>query len=107
MVTHGWQRVAFRELDARLSTAWQPVHTFQRAEPLQPGAIVPVDVELRPNARDSALAIASGSKSAARGSIRAIHLPANSPLDIARVRRVDLLFILVVSTMLTCISASG
>jgi predicted acyl esterase len=50
MVTHGWQRAAFRELDARLSTPWQPVHTFSREQRLHPGEIVQVDVELRPQA---------------------------------------------------------
>jgi len=50
MVTRGWQRVAHRELDATLSTPWQPVHTHRRAEPVQPGEIVPVDVALRPHA---------------------------------------------------------
>ncbi len=46
MVTKGWQRAAHRELDERLSTPAQPVHTHERAEPLQRGEIVPVDVAL-------------------------------------------------------------
>lgn len=46
MVTKGWQRAAHRELDERLSTRAQPVHTHERAEPLQPGEIVPVDIAL-------------------------------------------------------------
>jgi len=50
MVSKGWQRAAHRELDAARSTPWQPVHTHRRAEPLAPGEIVPVDVELRPHA---------------------------------------------------------
>ena len=40
MVTKGWQRAAHRELDERLSTPAQPVHTHERAEPLQPREIV-------------------------------------------------------------------
>lgn len=50
MVTRGWQRVAHRELDEKLSTPWQPVHTHRLARPLQPGEIVPVDIALRPHA---------------------------------------------------------
>ena len=50
MVTHGWQRPAFRELDAQRSSPWQPVHTFVREQPPAPGEIVPVDVALLPQA---------------------------------------------------------
>ena len=50
MVTRGWQRVAHRELDEDLSTPWQPVHTHRRAEPLDAGEVVPVDIALRPHA---------------------------------------------------------
>lgn len=50
MVTHGWQRAAHRELDNTLSTPWQPVHTHRRAEPLQPGEVIPVDIALQPHA---------------------------------------------------------
>jgi putative CocE/NonD family hydrolase len=46
MVTKGWQRAAHRELDQRLSTAAQPVHTHEHAELLRPGEIVPVDIAL-------------------------------------------------------------
>ncbi len=49
-VTHGWQRAAFRELDTELSRPEAPVHTFAREEWLEPGMVVPVDVELRPQA---------------------------------------------------------
>ena len=45
-VTKGWQRAAHRELDRRLSTPAQPVHTHERAEPLGRGEIVPVDIAL-------------------------------------------------------------
>ncbi|MFN8169702.1 MAG: CocE/NonD family hydrolase [Candidatus Nanopelagicales bacterium] len=50
MVSKGWQRVAHRELDADLSTPWQPVHTHRVAEPAEPGEIVAVDIALRPHA---------------------------------------------------------
>jgi hypothetical protein len=50
MVTKGWQRIAHRDLDERLSIPEQPVHTHARAEPLRPGEIVPVDIALLPQA---------------------------------------------------------
>jgi len=50
LVTSGWQRAAFRDLDPALSTPIQPVHTFTAAKPLSPGEIVPVDIELRAQA---------------------------------------------------------
>jgi predicted acyl esterase len=46
MVTRGWQRAAHREIDETLSTPFRPVHTFRRAEPLQPGKVVPVEIAL-------------------------------------------------------------
>lgn len=46
MVTRGWQRVAYREIDPTQSTPYRPVHTFRRAEPLRHGEIVPVDIAL-------------------------------------------------------------
>jgi hypothetical protein len=50
MVTKGWQRVAHRELDERLSTPEQPVHTHAFPEPLHPGEVVPVEIALLPQA---------------------------------------------------------
>lgn len=50
MVTKGWQRLAHRDLDQRLSTPEQPVHSHARAEPLRPGEIVPVEIALLPQA---------------------------------------------------------
>jgi uncharacterized protein len=50
MVSKGWQRAAHREIDDRLSTPAQPVHTHDRAEPLAPGEIVRVDIALRQHA---------------------------------------------------------
>ena len=50
MITKGWQRAAHRELDQELSTPWQPVHTHRRVEPLSPGEIVEVNIEMRPQA---------------------------------------------------------
>ena len=50
MVTHGWQRAAFRELDPQLKSRWQPVHTFAREQPPAPGEVVAIDVALLPQA---------------------------------------------------------
>ncbi len=45
-VATGWQKVSLRRLDDRLSTAAEPVHTFDTPEPLRPGQIVPVEIAL-------------------------------------------------------------
>jgi predicted acyl esterase len=50
MPSKGWQRLAHRELDGRLSTPAQPVHIHVRAEPLAEGEIVPIDIALRQHA---------------------------------------------------------
>lgn len=48
-VSKGWQRLAHRELAAE-ATPLQPVHTACRAEPVRPGEVVEVQVELRQHA---------------------------------------------------------
>ena len=48
-VAKGWLRVSHRELDEKLSTAWQPVHKHERELKLKPGEVVPVDVEIWPS----------------------------------------------------------
>ncbi|MDE2464114.1 MAG: CocE/NonD family hydrolase [Alphaproteobacteria bacterium] len=50
IVSKGWQRVAHRELDNKLSTLAQPVHTHARAELLSTGDVVPVDIALQQHA---------------------------------------------------------
>ncbi len=50
IVSKGWQRAAHRELDDRLSTPAQPVHTHARPEPLAEGEIVQIDMALRQHA---------------------------------------------------------
>ena len=47
-VSQGWLRVSHRKLDPRRSTEWQPWHTHDALEPLEPGAVVEVDVEIWP-----------------------------------------------------------
>jgi uncharacterized protein len=47
-IANGWLRASHRALDPSRSRPWQPFHPHDRSEPLQPGEIYPVDVELVP-----------------------------------------------------------
>ena len=47
-VGHGWLRVSHRSLDERLTTEHRPYHTHDRLEPMIPGEIYDVDVEIWP-----------------------------------------------------------
>ena len=47
-VAQGWLRASHRKLDAKLSTPWRPYHTHDDRQPLRPGEIVSLDVELWP-----------------------------------------------------------
>jgi predicted acyl esterase len=47
-IAQGWLRASHRKLDAALSKPWRPYHTHDEREPLKPGEIVPIDVELWP-----------------------------------------------------------
>lgn len=44
----GWLRASHRALDEDRSTDWQPVHSHLQEELLQPGEVVPVDIEIWP-----------------------------------------------------------
>ncbi|TID03848.1 Cocaine esterase [Colletotrichum higginsianum] len=45
----GWLRASRRELDEAKSTPWRPVHLHRRdLEPLKPGDVVCVDIEIQP-----------------------------------------------------------
>jgi uncharacterized protein len=48
-VALGWQRVSHRELDAERSTPEQPWHTHLAEQRLEPGEIVPVEIEIWPS----------------------------------------------------------
>jgi len=48
-VALGWLRASHREVDQERSTPWQPVLAHQRAVPLGPGEIVPLDIEILPS----------------------------------------------------------
>jgi len=47
-IGQGWLRASHRRLDRALSTEWRPVHTHDRVEPLIPGRVYELDVEIWP-----------------------------------------------------------
>ncbi len=47
-VAQGWLRASHRKLDRKLSTDYRPYHTHDEKQPLQPGEIVQLDIELWP-----------------------------------------------------------
>ena len=47
-VAQGWLRASHRKLDPQLSTAYRPYHAHDELQPLDPGAVVALDVELWP-----------------------------------------------------------
>src|SRR5579884_3532427 len=44
----GWLRASHRRLDPALSTEWRPYHSHDRSEPLTPGELYELDVEIWP-----------------------------------------------------------
>lgn len=48
-VALGWLRVSRRALDEEASTPYQPAYLHQKDEPLSPGQIVPVEIEIWPS----------------------------------------------------------
>ena len=47
-VAQGWLRASHRRLDAKLSLAYRPYHTHDRVEPLTPGEVYELKVEIWP-----------------------------------------------------------
>ena len=47
-VGHGWLRASHRKLDPALSTTWRPYHTHDEIQPLTPGAVYELDIEIWP-----------------------------------------------------------
>jgi predicted acyl esterase len=47
-VAQGWLRASHRKLDAQLSTPYRPYHAHDALEPLRPGTVAPLDIELWP-----------------------------------------------------------
>ena len=47
-VAQGWLRASQRKLDAKLSTPYRPYHAHDESQPLKPGEMVTLDIELWP-----------------------------------------------------------
>lgn len=47
-ISHGWLRASHRKLDENVSTEWRPYHTHDEIQPLDPGEIYELDVEVWP-----------------------------------------------------------
>ncbi|MDR7545634.1 MAG: CocE/NonD family hydrolase [Armatimonadota bacterium] len=47
-IAQGWLRASHRKLDPALSTPYRPYHTHDEIQPLQPGEVYEVDVEIWP-----------------------------------------------------------
>ena len=47
-VGQGWLRASHRALDKKLSKPYRPYHTHTRKQPLKPGQVVPLDIEIWP-----------------------------------------------------------
>ncbi len=47
-VAQGWLRASHRKLDPQRSTEYRPYHTHDRKQPLKPGEIVQLDIEIWP-----------------------------------------------------------
>jgi predicted acyl esterase len=47
-IAQGWLRASHRKLDSRLSTEYRPYHTHEVREPLVPGKVYDLDVEIWP-----------------------------------------------------------
>lgn len=48
-IAQGWLRASHRKLDKELSTPWRPYHTHDEKQPLTPGAIYELDIEIWPS----------------------------------------------------------
>jgi len=47
-VAQGWLRASHRKLDTQLSTPYRPYHAHDELQPMVPGVVVPLDIELWP-----------------------------------------------------------
>jgi predicted acyl esterase len=48
-IANGWLRASHRVIDPERSTPWQPYHPHDRVDPLVPGDVYPLDVEIVPS----------------------------------------------------------
>jgi predicted acyl esterase len=47
-IAQGWLRASHRELDAELSVPYRPYHPHKKKEPLKPGEVYELDIEILP-----------------------------------------------------------
>jgi predicted acyl esterase len=47
-IAQGWLRASHRKLDRKLSTPYRPYHSHDRRQPLTPGQVVELDIEIWP-----------------------------------------------------------
>jgi predicted acyl esterase len=47
-IAQGWLRASHRKLDAKLSRPYRPYHTHDEAQPLKPGEVYALDIEIWP-----------------------------------------------------------
>jgi predicted acyl esterase len=47
-IGQGWLRASHRQLDKKLSTPYRPYHTHTKKQPLKPGEVVALDIEIWP-----------------------------------------------------------
>lgn len=47
-LAHGWLRASHRKLDPGLSLPWRPYHTHDQLQPLEPGNVYELDIEIWP-----------------------------------------------------------
>jgi uncharacterized protein len=47
-IGHGWLRASHRKLDPILSTPYRPYHTHEEVQPLEPGEVYELDIEIWP-----------------------------------------------------------
>jgi uncharacterized protein len=48
LLTRGWLRASQRAIDPSASTPWLPVHAHTGREPLEPGVVYPLRIDIRP-----------------------------------------------------------
>jgi len=47
-IGQGWLRASHRQLDKKISTPYRPYHTHSKKQPLRPGEVITLDVEIWP-----------------------------------------------------------
>src|SRR5207244_3094678 len=47
-IAQGWLRASHRKLDRALTTPWRPYHTHDETQPLTPGRVYELDIEIWP-----------------------------------------------------------